>query len=114
MCKIKKKQNLKRDTNLTKEGSFSTTHCSNNCKHISSNFKCQTHKRNAIEVTKIWQVFNIDSNVLCAECEMVYIYIQRQFSCLGDLRIDDEIAYMLRTVLTLFCISTAAHKYLHT
>jgi len=38
------------DTNLTKEGSFSTTHCSN-CKHF-LNFTCQTHKRNATEVTK--------------------------------------------------------------
>ena len=39
---------LKGDTNLTKEGNFSTAHCSN-CKH----FMCHTHKNNATEVTKI-------------------------------------------------------------
>ena len=60
MCKIKKKTRqkcwfisiLKGYTNLTKEGSFSTTHCSS-CKHF-VNFKCHTHKRNATELTKIW------------------------------------------------------------
>ena len=43
---------LKGDTNLTKEGSFSTTFCSNS-KHT-LNFMCHVHKRNATEVTKIW------------------------------------------------------------
>ena len=41
---------LKGDTNLTKEGSFTTTLCSNS-KH-SLNLTCHTHKRNATEVTK--------------------------------------------------------------
>ena len=43
---------LKGDTNLTNEGSFSTTFCSNS-KH-SLNFMCHVHKRNESEVTKIW------------------------------------------------------------
>ena len=43
---------LKGDTNLTKEGSFSTTFCSNS-KH-SLNCMYHVHKRNATEVTKIW------------------------------------------------------------
>ena len=43
------------DTNLTKEGSFSTTLCSN-CKH-SLNLTCHAHKRNATEVTKIYWRF---------------------------------------------------------
>ena len=42
----------KGDTNLTKEGSFSTIHCSN-CKH-SLNLM---HKRIATEVTKIWSKY---------------------------------------------------------
>ena len=43
---------LKGNTNLTKEGSFSTTFCSN-YKHF-LNFMCYAHKTNANEVTKIW------------------------------------------------------------
>ena len=59
MCKIKETTKPKilvyrlseRDTILTKEGSFSTTFCSNS-KH-SLNFMCHVHKRNVTEVTKI-------------------------------------------------------------
>ena len=114
-CARLKKTNLKQDTNLTKEGSFSTTHCSNNCKHISSNFTCQTHKRNAIEVTKIWQVFNIDSNVLCAECEMVYIFRDNSHVWeIYEMMMKLHICYVLFShsfVFPLLLINTCIHNY---